>query len=61
MSEIEIRTLHDPEGKRPDWPDYWLAWAGGVQGDGFSEEDAIADAKARLAAGAEVDPAYRSV
>lgn len=55
MADIHIRSLHDPEGKHPDLPDYWLAWANGVQGDGTTEDDAIANAKARLAAGEEPD------
>lgn len=48
MAEIEIRTLHDPEGAHPFLPDYWLAWANGMQGDGTTEDEAIASAKARL-------------
>lgn len=55
MAEIHIRTLHDPEGKHPDLPDYWLAWANGVQGDGTTEDGAIANAKERLSAGEEAD------
>lgn len=55
MADIHIRTLHDLEGKHPDLPDYWLAWANGVQGDGTTETDAIANAKERLAAGEEPD------
>jgi hypothetical protein len=57
MADIHIRTLHDPEGKHPDLPDYWLAWANGVQGDGTTKDGAIANAKARLAAGEAVDRA----
>jgi len=59
MEDVTIRTLHDPEGAKPFLPDYWLAWANGVQGDGTTEGDAIANAKARLAAGEEVDRAGR--
>jgi hypothetical protein len=55
MGDIQIRTLHDPEGAKPFLTDYWLAWANGVQGDGATESDAIANAKARLATGAEPD------
>lgn len=59
MSKIEIHTLHDPEGKHPTWPDYWLAWADRVQGDGHSEAAAVENAKIRLAAGEDRDPSYR--
>jgi hypothetical protein len=55
MEDVHIRTLHDPEGAKPFLPDYWLAWANGVQGDGTTESDAIANAKVRLAAGEELD------
>jgi len=60
MTDIQIRTLHDPEGAKPFLPDYWLAWANGVQGDGVTESDAIASAKARLAAGEEPDRPHQS-
>jgi hypothetical protein len=59
MDEVTIRTLHDPEGASPFLPDYWVAWANGVQGDGTTEDDAIANAKARLSAGEEPDRAYQ--
>lgn len=59
MADVHIRTLHDPEGKNPDLPDYWLAWANNVQGDRTTEDDAIANAKARLAAGEEVNRAVQ--
>lgn len=55
MADIHIRTLHDPDGAKPFLADYWLAWANGVQGDGETENDAIANAKARLAAGEKPD------
>lgn len=55
MAEILIRTLHDPEGARPFLFDYWIAWANGVQGDGTTEAEAIANAKERLAAGEQPD------
>lgn len=55
MADLHIRTLHDPAGAKPFLTDYWLAWANGVQGDGATEEDAISNAKARLAAGEEPD------
>ena len=48
---IRIKTLHDPEGKMPNWPDYWLAWANGVQGDGLTEAEAIENAKKKTACG----------
>jgi len=51
MEDVTIRTLHDLEGAKPFLPDYWLAWANGVQGDGMTEIDAIANAKAHLVAG----------
>ena len=60
MADIEIRTLHDPEGKNPEPPDYWLAWANNVKGDGATESEAIANAKMRLAAGEEPDRARQS-
>ena len=55
MEDVHICTLHDPEGAKPFLPDYWLAWANGVQGDGTTEDGAIANAKERLAAGEEAD------
>jgi hypothetical protein len=55
MTDIHIRTLRDPEGADPFLSDYWLAWANDVQGDGATEADAIASAKARLAAGEDPD------
>ena len=30
MADVEIRTLHEPEGKYPELPDYWLGWANNV-------------------------------
>lgn len=60
MANIEIRTLHDPEGKHPELPDYWLAWANNVQGDGTTKAEAIASAKVRFAAGEEPNPARQS-
>jgi len=60
MADVEIRTLHDPEGKYPELPDYWLAWANNVQGDGTTESEATANAKMRLAAGEEPDRARQS-
>lgn len=59
MADIQIRTLHDPEGKHPELPDYWLAWANDVQGDGTTEADAISNAKSRLAAGEAPDRAHQ--
>lgn len=55
MADIHIRTLRDPEGAKPFLTDYRLAWANGVQGDGTTEDGAITNAKARLAAGEEPD------
>lgn len=57
--DIEIRTLHDAVGAGPFFSDYWLAWANGVQGDGTTEADAVANAKARLAAGELRDRAHQ--
>ena len=48
-SEIQIRTEHWPEAAKPYLSDYWLAWANGVQGDGETKQEAIENAKNRLA------------
>jgi hypothetical protein len=37
MADVEIRTLHDPEGKYPEFFDSWLGWPNNVQGDGTTE------------------------
>ena len=56
IDHINVKTLHDPAGKMPDLPDYWLVWANGVQGDGVTEAEAIASAKMRLADGDDALP-----
>jgi len=30
MTDIQIRTLHDPKGAKRVLPEYWLAWMNGV-------------------------------
>lgn len=58
---VKIKTELTP-GTDPKSPrgEYWLAWANGVQSDGWTEGEAVVNAKAALKRGDPVDPTYRA-
>lgn len=57
-THINLQTEHCPQGAAPFLNDYWLAWANGVQGDGETENAAVENARARLAAAEAVGHRY---
>lgn len=60
MAEIVIRTKHWPEAKGKS-PDYWLAWANGVQSDGVTEVEAIKNANQAHERREPVDSVYEAL